>query len=51
MRGHECPQCGGPLQEVAYPTGSVWQCSRHGVKDWFFEAGRGDRLRLDRIRR
>jgi len=32
-----CPDCGEPLASVPWVSGVVWECSLHGVRDWWFE--------------
>lgn len=42
MRDKTCPVCGDELATMPWGKGLVWQCSDHGVKEWYFDADPGD---------
>lgn len=43
MRDKLCPVCGDDLASLPWGKGTVWQCTDHGVKEWYFEADLDDR--------
>lgn len=48
MRDKLCPVCGDDLASLPWGKGTVWQCTDHGVKEWYFDSEPEDDLLVGR---